>query len=371
MNITPKFHVNLWGELAGNLNALLWPNVTKAWDEKRYQDSFHSLLDYINPSLRSKYGNTSQTEFTVPHGSVVVDIKIQNHEINISCPLVDITEATRIPLLRKIAEVNFYPLVLAQIRLKANQLTFHYSTTLDTCEPFKMYYVLKEICSTADRYDDELREKFKTKNLVEPKVVYPSPDVITGAWNTIDDIINETFQYQTYFDSQRWFGSSLDFLMIALKRIDLCLQTQGYLKTELERIVAELGNTNSNITERIQAGRNFLVQLQKSGKEGLARHLYLADTFVPEKAIITGPRVKAMIKGATAKTLEFHSAKNYLGSCIESLYCMYDMFYRNNMESAVNVILINSLTNASGKTWEEASGILLNGLQTVENSFTN
>ncbi len=41
---------------------------------------------------------------------------------------------------------------------------------------------------------------------------------------------------------------------------------------------------------------------------------------------------------------------------------------RNNMENAVNAILIGALTNASGKSWAEASGILLAGLQTVENT---
>ncbi len=327
MNNTPKFHINLWGNLQGNLNAYLWPNVTKAWDERRYQDSFLGLLDYINPGLRSKYGNSTQTQFTVPHGSVIVDIKINGDKVNITCPLVDITEAMRIPLLRKIAEVNFYPLVLAQIRLNANQLTFNYSTTLDTCEPFKMYYVLKEICSTADRYDDELREKFKAKNLVEPKVVYPSPEVTTKAWEHVNDIINETFEYAAYFDSQRWFGSTLDYLMLALKRIDLCLQTQGYLKIELDRVAGEMANGNVNITERVQTGRKFLQQLQQNGKDAFAKYLYQADTFVPEKASIGGDKVKSMIKAALTKTLEYHTGKNYIGSCIESHYCIYDLFY--------------------------------------------
>ncbi len=366
MTTTPKFYVNLWGNLQGNLNGSLWPNVTKAWDERRYLDSVYSMLDYINPSLRSKYGNSTQTQFTVPHGSVVVDIQIKDDKLNVTCPLVDITESMRIPLLRKIAELNFYPLNLAQIRLSSNQLAFHYSTTLDTCEPYKIYYVLKEICSSADRYDDELREKFKAKNIVAPKVVYPSSEIATKAWDNVNEIIRETFDYQIYFDSQRWFGSSLDFLMLALKRIDLCIQTQGYLKTEMEKVAAEMANGQINVTERVQVGRKFLLQIQATGKEGLAKSLYQVDTFVPTKSTISGAKVKTMIKDATTKTYEYHSGKNYIGSCIESLYCIYDLFYRNNMENTVNIILIGALTNASGKSWADASGILLGGLQAIE-----
>jgi len=366
MNITPKFYVNLWGSLQGNLNAILWPNVTKAWDEKRYQDSVHGLLDYINPGLRSKYGNSNQTQFTVPHGSVVVDIQIKDDKLNVTCPLVDITDAMRIPLMRKVAELNFWPLTISQIKLKANQLTFQYSTTLDTCEPYKIYYLLKEICSTADRYDDELREKFKAKSLVAPKVVYPSAENINKAWDETNAIINETFQYQAYFDVQRWQGSSMDFFMIALKRIDLCIQTQGFLKTEIERIMTDLNNAQISVTERNTTASKFLKDLQVKGKEAFTRHLYQVDTFVPEKPSINGDKVKGMIKEAIAKTVTFHNQKNYIASCIESLYLIYDLFYRNNMENTVNIVLLNTLTNASGKSWADASGVLLSGLQTIE-----
>lgn len=371
MNNTPKFYVNLWGNLQGNLNSSIWPNVTKAWQEKRYQDSFYGLLDYINPALRSKYGDASGTQFKVPHGSVVVDIKITGDNLNISCPLVDISDATRIPVLRKVAELNFHPLVLAQIKLSANQLAFNYTATLDTSEPFKTYYVLKEICTTADRYDDELREKFKAKNLIEPNVIYPTDDIATKAWSQVNEIINETFEYQTYFDSQRWFGSSLDFLVLALKRLDLCLQTQGFLKTESERLTGELSNNALNLNDRIQSGRNFLKQIQQGGFDSFKKNLYQADTFIPERWRVNVDQVKSAIKNATAKTAQYHNEKNYIASVIESLYCIYDMFYRNNMDNTINYILIGALTNASGKTWADASGILLNGLQTIENIPSN
>ena len=300
MNTSPKFYTNLWGDLQGNLDNSVWTSVTKAWQEKRYEDCFHKLLDYINPSLRSTYGDPSQTRFKVPHGSVVVDITVKDSMINVFCPLVDISGAVRIPLLRKVAELNFYPLNLAQIKLDTNQLSFHYTTTLDTCEPFKVYYVLKEICVTADRYDDEFNEKFKAKNLVEPKVTYPSDDKKEQAWQETNDIINETFAYQTYFDSNRWYGSTLDFYVIALKRIDLCVQVQGFLKNELERVIGELGNNNINITERIQKGRAFLQQIQQAGKETFFKNLYQAQTFIPEKWRTSGEQVKSNIKNAVA-----------------------------------------------------------------------
>ena len=67
MNITPNFYKNLWGDLQGNLDVSIWNKVMSAWQEKRYQDTFYTLLDYINPSLRKTFGDANQTEFKVPH----------------------------------------------------------------------------------------------------------------------------------------------------------------------------------------------------------------------------------------------------------------------------------------------------------------
>lgn len=368
MNTTPKFFKNQWGDLQGKLNSAVWTQVRDAWDQKNYLAAFHKLLDYINSDLRTKFGDSSQTLFVVPHGSVVVTIKITGDTIAVTCPLADITNAVRIPVLRRIAELNFSPLVLAQVKLMGNQLVFNYSATLDTCEPYKMYYVLREICQTADRYDDELIEKFKAANLQEPKIKKPSPEQIDVVWNSVLEIIQETNTYIQYFNGNNWYGSSLDILMLACKRIDLCAQIQGFTKTELERIIATLGDTKINTHDRILAGQKFLQQIQASGKEAFQKNLYEAEVFVPEKARINGEQVKNIVKGYHEQVVKFHNDKNHIGSCIESLYCYYDLFYKNSMDHAINALLLEALGNAAGKTWQDASPVLMAGLQTIVNT---
>ena len=365
MNICPKFYKNIWGDLQGNLNTNAWPIVTTAWNDKRYLDSFYYLLDYINPHIRTTMANAAQTEFKIPHGSVIVYITITDDTIDINCPLVDISEATRIPLLRKVAELNFHPLTMSQIKLDANQLSFYYSSPLDTAEPYKMYYIMKEICQTADRYDDEFREKFKAKNIVEPKIVELTEAQKEEAWKDVNEIISENEQYMAYFESQRWYGSCIDFLIIALKRIDLCTQVKGYLKGEVERVIAELSNNHFSLPERIQKGRVFLQQIQQGGKDNLIKSVYEADIFIPEKWRTSAEQAKTNTEGALNQVQKYYNDKNYIGSAIESLYCMYDLFFRNNMDYVVNSILFDALSNAAGKSWQDSSGILLNGLKSI------
>lgn len=366
MNNTLKFYGPLWGDLQGNLNTAAWPAAKKAWDEKRYQDSFYGLLDYINPSLRITYGNSTQTVFSVPHGSVNVTMTLNNGVLDVQCPMVDISSALRLPLLRKVAELNFSPLCLAQMKLTGNQVSFYYSANLDTCEPYKTYFVLKEICQTADRYDDEFGEKFKAKNVVEPRVKKLSQQEQDTAWNHANEIIKETFDFIAWCDSQRWFGSSLDFMVIALKRLDLGVQPQGFLKNEIERMIGILVNNQVTLPERSNAGRKFLQQVQSMGKDAFVKNLYQAEVFVPEKWRTNADQVKAAIANAITQAQKYHNEKNYIAACIEAYYCVYDLFYKNNMDRAVNNILIGALTNAAGKSWQETSGILLSGLQTIQ-----
>lgn len=368
MNSTPKFFKNQWGDLQGKLDAGIWPQVRDAWDSKQYLNAFHKLLDYTNGELRTKFGDASQTQFVVPHGSVVVTIKITGETVNITCPLVDITNATRVPLLRRIAELNFSPLNLAQVKLTGNQLTFNYTATLDTCEPYKMYYVLREICQTADRYDDEFIEKFKATNLQPPKIKKPASDQLDLAWNSVLEIIHETNAYVQYFNGNNWYGSSLDMLVLACKRIDLCTQVQGYTKNELEQTIGMLGDGKLSTQERIQNCQKFLQKIETAGKEAFQKNLYESEVFVPEKTRTNGEQVKNIVKGVYEQVVKFHNDKNYIGSCIESFYCYYDLFYKNSMDHSVNNVLLEALGNASGKTWQDASPVLMAGLQTIVNT---
>jgi hypothetical protein len=160
-------------------------------------------------------------------------------------------------------------------------------------------------------------------------------------------------------------------MMLALKRIELGIQIQGYLKNEVERTIGDLGNSKVSVTDRNQIGRKFLQQLQQAGKESFGKNLYQSEIFIPEKWRTNAEQVKNSIQNALTQTQKYHNEKNYMGSCIESLYCIYDLFYKNNMDHAINEILFNALTNASEKTWEESSGILLAGLQAVSNSSFN
>ena len=365
MNNAPTHHKNLWGDLNGKIAVSYWQVATQAWQDGRYLDSFYGMLDYINPDLRKTYGNISQTSFSVPHGSVIVNISLKDDHVEFDSPFVDTTGALRIPLLRKVAELNFYPMELATIRMKEDKLHFQYKATLDTSEPYKTYMVLKEICRNADRYDDDFREKFKTKNIVEPKVKHVSAADAAKVWANVNDIVTETLALANYFDNKRWFGFTFDILTIAVKRLDLAAQPQGFLKNEIERVIGEMKRQDINLVDKNGYGRTFLNNIIKMGPEAFAQNLYEAQTFVPDKWMTGLETIQTNMKTSLESVNRAIKDQNPIGASMEALYFIYDLFYLNYIHKDVENTLMNGLTQASGKTWSESAAILQETMQAV------
>lgn len=366
MNNSPTFHPTLWGHLQSNMDSNFWPVATDAWKQGRYLDSFFAVLDYINPTLRKKFGNAAQNEFSVPHGSVIVKVAIKGDSVEVDSAFVNITDALRVPLLRRVAELNFYPLGLSQIRLTGDNLNFHFNCTLDTCEPFKIYYVLKEICKTADQYDDDFREKFKTKNLVEPKVIQCTPQEADKAWTITQEIINDTINTANYFDSQRWYNQTFDILNIGLKRIDYAVQPQGFLKNEIERVIGEMADQKINVMDRNKYARTMLGQIQQMTKEQLSKSLYKSEIFVPDKWNLNLESTQRNLDGFAANAQKYLKEQNGIMGVMESLYAFYNLFHGNYVEKRISDEINAGLAAASGKPWHEASPILVNALLNVK-----
>ena len=108
------------------LNVEAFDASVEAFENHEYLKSFYALLDYINGDFRTKYGNVQGNEFHIPHGSIIVNIKLDEEKLSITAPFVALPEKGRIPLLRQVAGLNFNAMDLATIYLRDNRLSFEY-----------------------------------------------------------------------------------------------------------------------------------------------------------------------------------------------------------------------------------------------------
>ena len=166
MKQTLTFNVSTISSTASKINVDAWDKSLDAFDKNHYHKAFKEFLNYLNPEFCKKYGNSDETEFNIPHGSIVVNIKLENDMLKVTAPFLSLPEKNVTPLLRQISGLNFNNLNLAQIVLKDNKLYFEYSCPIELANPWKIYYIFDEICITGDKYDDEFVTKFGAERII-------------------------------------------------------------------------------------------------------------------------------------------------------------------------------------------------------------
>ena len=144
-----------------------WTKSLKLYWDKKYKESFLELLKYTNKKIKNF--QTSENVFRIPHWSIFVDIDFSGSEIKISSDFLDVSSANKVPLFRRIVELNF-SLNLTQIKYSEDKFKFEFSCDLELYDPYKMFDILSEICYFSDKFDEEFCEQFWAKNISEASV---------------------------------------------------------------------------------------------------------------------------------------------------------------------------------------------------------
>jgi len=364
MNNFPIFYNSLYSSTASKVKVELWDTTLAAYDEKQYLKSFHLLMDYVNPELRAKYGNADGTAFKVPHGSVVVNVAITDEMLNISAPFLEVNQQTIVPLLRQVCSLNFSALDLAQIYLRENRLDFEYSCKLNETNPYKIYYILREICDIGDKYDDEFVTQFGTKRLYEPIVTPFAPDKAEQAYQTIQNIIKQALEYTAYFESKRNYSQAWDFIAGALRQIDFYAHPQGQLKNDLDKAVSE-ANAEEPLAGLVTDMKNFLEEWQAMDKAKFIADLYDIETFIPTKRRSSLENIQENLEKLYERAGKGIKDGYQSAVAVDILFNFYNVYYHNNLQEDVNIVLIDALEKSSGKPWEQAASILYAALKKI------
>jgi len=359
-----SFHPTIAGSLKSNIEVDLWENVQNQFHQGDYINSIRNCINYINPAIEKKYANADRTEYNVPHGSVIVHLKITDEALYISAPFLDITTAKQIPVLRQVAQLNFAPLMLSRIDLENNKLYFRFSCALDVCEPLKVYDVLREICINADNYDDEFITKFNATRIQEPKITHYSQDEKDIVWNHIQLYIQEAFDIYDQLENKRLNTYLWDILVITLLKIDYYCAPQGNLRNEIEKAITNL-NSKADYYQRLSGGIEFLKKIQNYDKTKLETDLYKIETFVPFKFKTTLESLRKNFKKAYETAENEIKIKDYIGATFTLQYAIFHFLYNNNIDDNITLIITNALQQATNKPVNEASKILYNMLHVL------
>lgn len=365
MNNTPSFYRSPIGSTRSKLNTPLWDKVLETYDNKDYKEVLPTLLDYIDGELIEKYGNAEKNYFEIPHGSIIVKIKQTDEELIIEAPFLDISESSRIPLMRQVAQLNFHPLTLVKIVLDDNdQLKFTIKMPLELSDPYKLYDVLREICNIADKYDDEFITKFKAKWLQEPRIVRLSKEVLDDAWDKMQMYVDEAFEYIKFMEQKGIKDYVYDVLKSTFLKMDYYMAPQGFVRSEFEQNIAAI-DSHASINDRLFKGKEFLARLEDYDKAKFLEDIYYADVFIPYKFRSNLDDVRKNFQYAYETSREEISKRSFMGAYY-TIYCeLLRLFYYNNVEDDLADLVTDALENSSEKPWEEGATILREALDII------
>lgn len=347
------------------LNAEAFDASVEAFENHEYLKSFYALLDYINSDFRTKYGNIQGNEFKIPHGSIIVNIKLDDNKLTVTAPFVALPEKGRIPLLRQVAGLNFNAMDLAMIYLRDDQLAFEYSCPIQLIDPYKIYYILEEICRTGDKYDDEFETKFGAQRIYEPKITPYDTQSLDNIYNALQLSCKECLDAVKYFEPSRKYGYVWNIIDITLMKFMYFAQPQGQLLNDMQKALREMDRSDIPLPEITAQGKTVVEKLQKMTKEELAEDLYFVETFIPGKRRSNLQNIQENFEDSYKKISAYMEADDYMTACVMMLYKFYEMYYYNNLQEDVNKVVVKALKKTSAQPWDQAAPVLYEAMEAI------
>lgn len=337
----------------------------EAFENHEYLKSFYALLDYINGDFRTKYGNVQGNEFKIPHGSIVVNMKLDDEKLVITAPFVALPQKGRIPVLRQVAGLNFNAMDLAMVYLRGDQLSFEYSCPIQLINPYKIYYVLEEICRTGDKYDDEFETKFDAKRVYEPKITPYSAADLDSIYDALQTSCKECLEAVKYFEPARKYGYMWNIIDTTLMKFMYFAQPQGQLLNDMQKAIREMDRDDLPLPEITAQGKTVIEKLQKMSKEELAEDLYFVETFIPSKRRSNLQNIQENFEDNYKKVSAYMESGDYMTACVMMLYKFYEMYYYNNLQEDVNKVVVKALKQSSAQPWEKAAPVLYEAMEAI------
>ena len=270
MKTTHPFVAPVLGSTQSKVNMEAYEQAIDQYNEGNYLGAFYQLLDHLNPEFRTKYGNADGTEFHIPHGSILVNIRIADDRLHISADFLVLPEKGRVAMLRQVADLNINRLMLARFRKEGDKLMMEYACPLSQSHPHKLYFILRNICHVGDRYDDEFCTKFGAQRSYEPQVTpYPEEEV-TRIYEAVRQTCRETLDAVKEYETERKYGYSWNVIDIALYKIAYFAHPQGQLLNDLDKAVDDM-DKELPVAELVAKGKAFLERLLAMPREEMAR----------------------------------------------------------------------------------------------------
>ena len=333
-----------------------WDVAIDAFDEKDYKKCVINTINYINPSLLEDVNTEGDFEIIKMQGSAEIHVKVTGDTFSVKAPFLKITpETNRVALLRKVSEVNFSPMTLAQINLKDTALWFEYEMPLSLCQPNKVYDLLREVCVNADEYDDMFINKYKASFYKEPNNKALTPEEQEIVWGHISDVFSDYTNYTQFFREKRWDDFQWDIIVISLLKLSNMPYINGELRSDLIEYISNLFNSNIDFQFRVDKGTNFMKKLVTRSREDIMKDVYHAEQFISLRWRSSEQIIHDRLKGNLEQVQRYEKDESYFNLSYYLQFVLLKLIYDYNLEDNYKKAIEDVLEEVSGLTPNEAA----------------
>ncbi len=215
-----------------------WTDADNLYKEKKYQESIDAFFDYLRDDAADNVilgRNGADFNFQIYQGSKIVRGTGNAEHMQAEVSLAKMPQPS-VPVMRRLLEQNF-SLYYSRYSLDGDRLCMRFDSDIDTANPNKLYYALKELATRADKQDDLLVQDFSSLQTLDTEHVVAIPDEEKETkFAFMQKWISETLQYAQTLDAEKFSGGIAYLLLTLSFKIDYLICPEGTLQAELEKI---------------------------------------------------------------------------------------------------------------------------------------
>ena len=304
-----------------------WTEAENLYKEKKYTESIRAFFSYLGDEVTGNVNfsvNGADFSFEIYQGSKIVRGRGDQAHLQAEVSLAKMPQPS-VPVMRRLLEQNF-SLYYSRYSLDGERLCMRFDSDIETANPNKLYYALKELATRADKQDDLLVQDFSALESLDTGHIIEIPDQEKETrYAFMQKWIGDTLQYLQALDAEK-LGGGISYMLLALAfRIDYLIGPEGSFQAELEKIpILYFSKDEKPVSEKNNDMIEGFIKLKSKPKEELFRSLFRNKSCFA----IVAPQTQNIIAEAISNAINnigWYRDNNYLP--VAQQICEYGISY--------------------------------------------
>jgi hypothetical protein len=254
-----------------------WNTADTLFKEKKYHESIAAFFDYLSDDAAGNVVHQQEGQkgsFLLYQGSKIVRGSYDATAFRAEALLAEMPQPS-VPVMRRLLEMNF-TLYYSRYGLNEGRLSMLFDSDIQTANPSKLYYGLKELATKTDKQDDLLVQDFAALKAIDIDHLETLPESEKKVKFTyFKKWIRETLELIGSVDADKYSGGIAYLLLALAYRIDYLIVPEGKLLRALEKIVEiYFRKDDRQVTEKNQDMMECFQKMMERTEEDFYPYLF-------------------------------------------------------------------------------------------------